>query len=379
MAHGRPLHREFSQLCPSEPGSLLDRVRNVVGLGSGTLLSDNANISVLPLGDGRVMCLTETTKSSVLIDPETLDTIGKFHYTDRLWSWLQTTHLAVTGTELLTLLPDNFRRGHRVVRMAAGRNERKVIDWEIVHCRGGHTPGWVHSFAVTEKYIVVLKSQLTPWYIFDWLPESGSYMHVICKSSGRTVASVEVPPFMALHFINAYQQRDAIIADCCEYYADPSVIKALALHRLRSSGINKDAFPDARPAGNCAGPEVHGRGVELSSINPAYQGKEHHRYVYACGAQRPCNFFNSLTKIDLLEKGAKNWHEVGSVPSEPFFVVRPGGTAEDDGVVISIVSTMDGDGYALLLDATTFKEIARVRFPYGLPFGFHGCWIPEKI
>ena len=76
-------------------------------------------------------------------------------------------------------------------------------------------------------------------------------------------------------------------------------------------------------------PEVHGRGVELSSINPAYQGKEH-RYVYACGAQRPCNFFNSLTKIDLLEKGAKNWHEVGSVPSEPFFVARPGGTAEDD-------------------------------------------------
>ena len=57
---------------------------------------------------------------------------------------------------------------------------------------------------------------------------------------------MEVPPFMALHFINAYQQRDAIIADCCEYYADPSVIKALALHRLRSSVINKDAFPDAR-------------------------------------------------------------------------------------------------------------------------------------
>ena len=203
MAHGRPLHREFSQLCPSEPKSLLDGVCNVVGLGSGTLLSDNANISVLPLGVGRVMCLTETTKSSVLIDPETLDTIGKFHYTDRLWSWLQTTHPVVTGTELLTLPPDIFRRGHRVVRMAAGSNERKVIG--RVHCRGGggHAPpGWVHSFAVTDKYIVVpemplrysltgvLKSQLTPWYIFDWLPESGSYMHVICKFSGRTVRTL---------------------------------------------------------------------------------------------------------------------------------------------------------------------------------------------
>ena len=200
MAHGRPLHREFSQLCPSEPRSLLDRVRNVVGLGSGTLLSDNANISVLPLGDGRVMCLTETTKSSLLIDPETLDTIGKFRYADRLWGLLQTTHPVVTGTELLTLLPDIvFRRGHRVVRMAAGSNERKVIG--RVHCRGaGHAPpGWVHSFAVTDKYIVVpemplrysltgvLKSQLTPWYIFDWLPESGSYMHVICRFTGKTV------------------------------------------------------------------------------------------------------------------------------------------------------------------------------------------------
>jgi len=60
-----------------QPGSLLDRVRNVVSLGSGTLLTDNANISVLPLGDGRELCLTEATKGSVLIDPEILDTIGK--------------------------------------------------------------------------------------------------------------------------------------------------------------------------------------------------------------------------------------------------------------------------------------------------------------
>ena len=84
-------------------------------------------------------------------------------------------------------------------------------------------------------------------------------------------------------------------------------------------------------AGDGAGPcRVHGRGVELCSINPAYQGKEY-RYVYACGTQRPCNFFNSLTKIDIVKKEAKNWYEPGSVPSEPFFVARPGGTDEDDG------------------------------------------------
>lgn len=200
--HGRPIMREFSQLCASHPVSPLERLHNLVGIGSGALLSDNANISVHQLGDGRVICLTETTKSTILIDPETLGTIGKFHYEDMVWGLLQSTHPIVTRTELLTLLPDFTRRGHLVVRMAAGSNERKVIG--RVHCRGGMAPGWVHSFAVTENYIVVpemplrysvgavLKSELTPWYIFDWLPASGSYMHVICRSTGKTVSGSNI-------------------------------------------------------------------------------------------------------------------------------------------------------------------------------------------
>jgi Retinal pigment epithelial membrane protein len=48
------------------------------------------------------------------------------------------------------------------------------------------------------------------------------------------------------------------------------------------------------------------------------------------------------------------------------------------GVVISIVSAKNGGGYALVLDASSFKEVARARFPYGLPYGLHGCWVPRK-
>lgn len=38
-----------------------------------------------------------------------------------------------------------------------------------------------------------------------------------------------------------------------------------------------------------------------------------------------------MVQIDLMEKKAKNWHDEGAVPSEPFFVPRPGATEEDDG------------------------------------------------
>lgn len=48
------------------------------------------------------------------------------------------------------------------------------------------------------------------------------------------------------------------------------------------------------------------------------------------------------------------------------------------GVVISMISAKNGDGYALLLDGSTFEEIARAKFPYGLPYGLHGCWVPKK-
>lgn len=113
-------------------------------------------------------------------------------------------------------------------------------------------------------------------------------------------------------------------------------------------------------------PNEHGRGMDMCSINPNYLGKKY-RYAYACGARRPCHFPNTLTKvcfifqfltnfcpiyifalvpyteilveraltcnmqIDLELKKAKNWYDEGAIPSEPFFVARPGATEEDDG------------------------------------------------
>lgn len=36
-------------------------------------------------------------------------------------------------------------------------------------------------------------------------------------------------------------------------------------------------------------------------------------------------------QIDLEKKTAKNRYEEGAIPSEPYFVARPGATEEDDG------------------------------------------------
>ncbi|PIN10543.1 Beta, beta-carotene 15,15'-dioxygenase [Handroanthus impetiginosus] len=396
-------YREFSEA--PKPDNFLAYIGDLAKLFSGASLTDNANTGVVKLGDGRVVCLTETIKGSIVIDPNTLDTLGKFEYSDNLGGLIHSAHPIVTDTEFLSLLPDLINPGYLVVRMEPGTNERKVMG--RVNCRGGPSPGWVHSFPVTEHYVVVpemplrycaqnlLKAEPTPLFKFEWHPRSKAYMHVMCKASGNIVASVEVPLYVTFHFINAYEEKDeegrvtAIVADCCEHSADTTILQKLTLQNLRSY-YGQDVLPDARvgrfripmdgsPHGTLEAaldPNEHGRGMDMCSVNPAFLGKKY-KYAYACGAKRPCNFPNTLTKIDLVEKKAKNWLDEGSIPSEPLFVPRPGATEEDDGVVISMISDKNGEGYALLLDASTFEEVARAKFPYGLPYGLHGCWVPK--
>ncbi|KAE8669089.1 Carotenoid cleavage dioxygenase 8 [Hibiscus syriacus] len=397
--------REFSEVPKYE--NFMAYVGDIAKLFSGASLTDNANTGVVKLGDGRVVCLTETQKGSLVIDPDSLETLGRFEYSDSFGGLIHSAHPIVTDTEFLTLLPDLVNPGYLVVRMEPGTNERKLIG--RVNCRTGPAPGWVHSFPVTEHYVVVpemplrycaqnlLRAEPTPLYKFEWHPESKAFLHVMCKASGKIVASVEVPLFVTFHFINAYEEEDedsrvtAIIADCCEHNADATILDRLRLQNLRSFNGNDDILPDARvgrftipldgsPYGKLESalePNEHGRGMDMCSINPANLGKKY-RYAYACGAKRPCHFPNTLTKIDLVKKAAKNWHDEGVVPSEPFFVARPGTTEEDDGVVISLISEKNGSGYALLLDGSTFEEIARAKLPYGLPYGLHGCWVPKE-
>jgi carlactone synthase/all-trans-10'-apo-beta-carotenal 13,14-cleaving dioxygenase len=47
-------------------------------------------------------------------------------------------------------------------------------------------------------------------------------------------------------------------------------------------------------------------------------------------------------------------------------------------VAISMVSARDGSAYALVLDAKTFQEVARTKFPYAMPYGLHCCWVPRN-
>ncbi|KAA8521826.1 hypothetical protein F0562_012503 [Nyssa sinensis] len=96
-------YREFSEV--PKPDNFLAYIGDLANLFSGASLTDNANTGVVKLGDGRVVCLTETIKGSIVIDPDTLETLGKFEYSDSLGGLIHSAHPIVTDADFWTLLP----------------------------------------------------------------------------------------------------------------------------------------------------------------------------------------------------------------------------------------------------------------------------------
>ena len=63
---------------------------------------------------------------------------------------------------------------------------------------------------------------------------------------------------------------------------------------------------------------------------------------------------------------------------EPQFIPKPGGVAEDDGVVLSPCVGADGKAFVLFLDAASWEELARAELPYSTPYRFHGVWLDSR-
>jgi beta,beta-carotene 9',10'-dioxygenase len=103
-----------------------------------------------------------------------------------------------------------------------------------------------------------------------------------------------------------------------------------------------------------------------------------YRYVYAAGNAVPGHFLDTLVKVDLAQNATSAWYEEGCYPGEPVFVATPEAAAEDDGVILSVVlDAKKAASFLLILDAASFREVARAEVSHHIPFGFHGNYFAE--
>jgi torulene dioxygenase len=143
---------------------------------------------------------------------------------------------------------------------------------------------------------------------------------------------------------------------------------------------------------------IPGIAMELPRIRKDMSTQPGYRYVYATGGNGGASpgtevpigrygtgiktvqaaFFGSIAKTDWLTGKFIRWQpdDGESCPCEPVFVARPGGTEEDDGVVLTIVVDKKGAKSILVaLNGKDLKEVARADMPQVYALGPHGSFI----
>jgi carotenoid cleavage dioxygenase-like enzyme len=345
-------------------------------------LTDNANVNLTRLGDEYV-AMTETP-IPIVFDPETLATLGRDEVPPQ-WGLLTTAHPhqdPVTG-ELLNFAAHFGRRHHYNIYARRSRTDGRVIASLQVK-----EPAYMHSFAVTERHVVLFENPLrvNPLKLalssksfihnFRWRPEEGVRIHVFDRATGALTGTHEAPTCFVFHHINAFEDGGELVLDLCAY-EDAAVIDTLELAKLRDGSAR---IPHARPVryrvrhdgGGVRVETLAETDFELPRIDYRRHNGRPYRYAYGSGTAGG-DFLKGLVKVDVEDGTVRSWEADGCWAGEPVFVPRPGGETEDDGVVLSVVLDAPAGRSALvILDAGSFEEIARAQAPHVVPFGFHG-------
>lgn len=378
----------YSEFATDPCRSMFGRISSVFS----PKVTDSAKVSIGRLA-GHFLALAETP-IQVEFDPETLATVGVFNFEDRLSGQMTTVHPQFDQEQgsVYNVVTRYHQTSHyNIYCMEKELKPRRVASLPVKQ------PAYMHSFGMTEHYIILAEFPLVVnplnlllWlrpYIenFRWKPARGTPFWVIERKTGRLVGRYDSPPFFAFHHVNAFEQGDDIILDIVAY-PDAQVLSSYYLNRLKDAN-------QRIPAGNLRRYRIPLRGktatyetlssecMELSHFDAGrFNMKPDYRYVYAMSvqSQEPYGFYNQLVKFDIATQATCFWFEQDCYPGEPVFVGKPGRVLEDDGVILSVVlDAANATSFLLVLDAQSFSEIARAVLPQPVLIGYHGAFYED--
>jgi carotenoid cleavage dioxygenase-like enzyme len=355
--------------------------KRIASAFSPPTFGNNANVNVTRVDD-EYLAMTETPLP-VVFDPATLKTLGVGHPAPGQLT-VAHPHEHPRSGELVSYATHFGPRTTYRVYAQQPRAQRRMIATLPVS-----RPAYMHSFAVTERYVALVEFPFTavPLAIalsgrpfienYRWRPHRGTRFLVLDLDSGKLRGSYVSDAFFAFHHVNAFEREGELVLDVCAY-ADADVVGALNMKRLRQADVGLPA-PELRryrvqlDSGRVESERLADVSLELPRINYRRCNGRPYRYVYGASARHDGDFFDQIAKVDVERGESKLWAERGSYPGEPVFVAEPGAREEDAGVLLSVVLDATAErSYMLVLDARDLNELARAPVPHHIPFGFHG-------
>lgn len=357
------------------------------------LVTDNVNVNVVKVA-GHYLALAEQPLG-LEFDPVTLETVGEFAFEAPMVGETSTPHPHVDFDRHALISYTTTMRGpvaYQVFAIPEGKTRQDLV--AVVRT---DEPCYMHSFAMTENYVVLVEFPVVidkekfvepgkPYLeCFRWEPERPTRFRVIDKRQGKLVRTFESASFFAFHHVNAFEEGGDILIDVAAAHTPYETVLGLPPSEdqfdLEQYGyaVRRYRLALSSRADSAEFEQVGDVGIEMPSINYRSRNTRPYRYAYGLGhSPRSLRAMNRLVKLNVEAGTHDTWYEKGCFPSEAIFVPRPGATAEDDGAVLSaVLDGKTGRSFMLVLDGRSFLELGRAQVPHHIPSDFHGQFFPD--
>lgn len=252
--------------------------------------------------------------------------------------------------------------------------------------------GYTHALALAPGHAIVWETALRAQPLafrfgaksyadnFRWEPERGSVLHAVALDTGA-VRSWRIPPMMAFHATQAWADGGDLVLEIV-VYDDGTVFDDLSLDRRRAAAPMRATprhvryrLKDGR--GEAQAEAIPGAAIELQGVHPDRIGQGRARICWGAGHGEHGEFSDRTHRVDLDSGQTLTWQRPRATQLEPLFVPRPGGHADDDGVLLVPTLADDDETSAIgVVDARTMSGMAELRPPQIVPFGFHAAFKP---
>ncbi len=361
----------FDGASPHRPDGWMDlTVRN-----AGTDVVEHA---------GRLLALSEASLPyEVTAD---LDTVGVFDFHGSLASAMTAHPKEDPATGELHFYSYSPFPPH-LIYLVAGTDGRIVRSEEVP----GAGPTFKHDFGITQTRAVFLDLPVVfdrgeaSGVPFRWRDEYPARIGIVDRTGPLRTTWIEVDPGMVLHVSNVYDAPDGRVVlegprydragwetswkwwvGAPGYPADPA------------SGTTAHRWILDPATGTVQEELVDDLVTEFPTINDAYTGRPS-SVSYQIGFPGAGLEEIAVVKLDAAS-GRRTVRPVGPDVNvgEATFVPAAGGSAEDDGYLLTIATdARTRSSQLLVLDAHDLSTRAAVQLPQRVPVGLHASWIPD--
>uniref|UniRef100_A0A673MH91 Beta,beta-carotene 15,15'-dioxygenase-like n=1 Tax=Sinocyclocheilus rhinocerous TaxID=307959 RepID=A0A673MH91_9TELE len=369
------------------------------------------------------------------IDPLTLETLGRTNYRNHIAINLATAHPHYDeegttynmGTAIM-----NFGRPKYVIfkvpANAIDKEKKKpaLRKVELICSIPFHStlyPSYFHSFGMTENYIIFVEQafkldilKLATAYFRDvnwgsclkFDKDDITLIHLVNRKTGKTVSTkYYADTFVVFHHINAYEEDGHVVFDLITYQ-DSNLYDMFYIHNMKQDvdkfietnkefsrptcqrfvlplSIDKEAPPDTnlvKLQDTTATAVLKQDSSIYCTPDTIFEGDSYIQNFIIF-----CKYFVfiqtkylTIAKVDIATRTHQVWIEEECYPSEPVFVASPDAVEEDEGVILSSVVSFNPQKppFLVVLDAKSFKEIARATIDTAIHMDLHGLFIHDK-